>query len=215
MENTELPGVEVIVWKGAISSEGMEENPMPTMTAPFAIDLSGVTRVDSRGLGMMLRLIREAWTAGVAGCFVAPSPAVQMVAQVTRLERILPMAAKREEAGVLLAREGTALGLQPLFEEGSGRLGFELPQRLTAENAEAFGQVIKQSWEEHPKARRIVIDFSQTTFIDSSGLGLLLRIHRMTAVRPEGRMEILHLHENIQNVIRLARLENLLLPAMP
>jgi anti-sigma B factor antagonist len=125
------------------------------------------------------------------------------------------MAAKREEAGVLLAREGTALGLQPLFEEGSGRLGFELPQRLTAENAEAFGQVIKQSWEEHPKARRIVIDFSQTTFIDSSGLGLLLRIHRMTAVRPEGRMEILHLHENIQNVIRLARLENLLLPAMP
>lgn len=215
MENTELPGVEVLAWKGAISPGEMENNPLPTMTAPFAIDLSGVARVDSRGLGMMLRLIREAWTAGVAGCFLAPSPAVRMVVEVTRLERILPMAANREEAGVLLAREGTALGLQPLFEEETSRLGFQLPQRLTAENVEAFGKVIKQSWEEHPKARRIAMDFSQTTFIDSSGLGLLLRIHRMTAARPGGGLEILHLHENIKNVIRLARLENLLLPPVP
>ncbi len=214
-EAPELPGIEVISWKGAISADGLDGLPRPAMKTPFVIDLSGVTGVDSRGLGMMLRLIREAWTAGAAGCFLAPSAAVKMVVEVTRLERILPMASTMEEAANLLAREGAALRLQPHLEEGGARLGFQFPQRVTAENAEVLGQVIKQSWEEHPEARRVAMDLSETTFMDSSGLGLLLRVHRMTAGRPEGRMEILHLQDNILNVIRVARLDNLLLPHGP
>ncbi len=214
-ESVGLAGVEVISWNGAVSSNGMDEIPMPSMKAPFMVDLSGVTRLDSRGLGMMLRLIRESWTARVTGCFLAPSPAVKMVVEVTRLERILPMAATKEEAITLLAREGATPRLQAHVEDEGARLGFQLPERLTAENVEAVGQVIKQSWEEHPGARRIFMDFSDTTFVDSSGLGLLLRIHRMAASRASGRMEVLHLHTNIQNVIRVARLENLLLPPMP
>ncbi len=214
-EPASQPGMEVIPWKGAISADGLDDIQKPTMNMPFVIDLSGVTRVDSRGLGMMLRLIREAWTAGIAGCFLAPSAAVKMVVEVTRLERILPMAATIEEAGNLLGKEAAALRLRPHVEDAGGRLCFQLPQRLTAENVEALAQVIKQSWEEHSEAQRIVMDFAETTFIDSSGLGLLLKIHRMTAARPEGHMEVLHLNDNIQNVIRVSRLEKLLLPAEP
>ncbi len=209
------PGLEVIVWKGAISADVLHQFPKPTMKAPFVIDLSGVSRVDSRGLGMMLRMMRESWTSGVGGCFLAPSDAVQKLVAVTQLERILPMAATMEEAKALLLREAAALRLPPHLDEGGLRVSFKFPPRVTAQNVETLGLAIRQSWEELPQARRIAMDFVETNFIDSSGLGLLLQIHRMAAQRPEGRMDILHLHNNILNVIRVAQLETLLLPRGP
>jgi len=209
------PGLEVIPWKGAITSTGLDQFPKPTMKTPFVIDLSGVTGVDSRGLGMMLRMIRESWAAGVAGCFLAPSAAVRMVIAVTRLERILPLAVTMEEAQNFLARETCAQRLRPHLDQGNKRVFFQFPPRVTAENAELLGQAMKQSWEENPQALRIAMDLAETNFIDSSGLGLLLRIHRMAAQRPDGRMEVLHLHDNIINVIRVARLEKLLLSPEP
>jgi len=203
------PELEVISWKGAIASADLDQLPRPSMTAPFVIDLSGVSGVDSRGLGMMLRMIRESWTAGVGGCFLAPSAAVRLVVEVTRLERILPLAATMEEAKALLAREPSAV--RPHLDE-TGGLSIEFPQRVTAENAQVLGQGIKQSWEENPLARRIAVDLAETTFIDSSGLGLILRLHRLAAGRAGARMEILHPHGNVLNVIRIAGLESLLLP---
>jgi ABC-type transporter Mla MlaB component len=56
-----------------------------------------------------------------------------------------------------------------------------------------------------------MMDFAETAFIDSSGLELLLKIRRTAAGRPRGRMEVLHVNDNIQNVIRVSRLEKLLL----
>jgi len=207
------PGLELIRWNGAVCAADLAKFLRPTMTKPFVIDLSGVSSVDSRGLGMMVRIIRESWTSGTSGCFLAPSLAVQKVIEVTQLDRILPLATSIDEARALLDREAAALRLRPHLDNGGERISFRCPPRITAENADALGQAIKQTWENHSEAQCIAMDFADTTFIDSSGLGLLLKIHRMTASRPEGKMDVLHLNENIQNVIRVSRLEKLLLPS--
>jgi len=206
------PGLEVIPWTGAISASRLEELLKPSMKQPFVIDLSGVTGVDSRGLGMMLRIVRESWTTGVAGCFLAPSPAVRLVIEVTRLERILPVAETMDDAKVLVIRENFVKQLQPRIEESGEALTFHFPPRVTAENVEALGQATHQRWEEHSQARTMTVNLKETTFIDSSGLGLLLRIHRLATQRPGGQCTLLHPHQNVLNVIRIARLENLLLP---
>ena len=57
----------------------------------------------------------------------------------------------------------------------------------------------------------MALDFGETNFIDSSGLGFLIRCHRMVGQREGGRLRLLNLRENVINVIKVAKLEGLLL----
>lgn len=204
-------GVEVLTWRGALTAARSEQFPAPTLKGPFVIDLSGVTGVDSRGLGIMLRLIRQAWAGDVAGCFLSPSQAVRQVVEVTRLDRILPMAADMEEARKLIAKDSAAARLRPVAEEGSGVLLFNLPARISAEMAEGFGQAVRKEWDQRPAIKEMVFDLGETNFIDSSGLGFLIRCHRLAGQREGSRLRLLNLRANVLNVIKVSKLDGVLL----
>lgn len=204
-------GLEIIQWQGALTASHVEEFATPLLDRSFIIDLSRVTKVDSRGLGVMLRLIRKAWAGDVAGCFIAPSHAVRLVVEVTRLDRILPLAATMADAKLQIAKDAAAVRLRPVAEEGSGVLLFTLPSRISAEVAENFGHAVRTEWESRPALREMALDFGETNFIDSSGLGFLIRCHRMVGQREGSRLRLVNLRENVLNVIKVAKLEGLLL----
>lgn len=211
--------VESIRWQGALTGERSEFFPLPKLDRPFLIDLSAVTSVDSRGLGKMLGVVRHAWAKEIAGCFVAPSRAVQLVVDATKLSRILPMATTVAEARQLLDRDAAAAKLRPVVEKQAAKdsdvLLLNLPLRITAENAEECSRAVRQEWDNRPALREVVFDFGHTTFMDSSGLGFLLRCHRMIGQREGSRLRLVNLQENIRNVIRVSRLESILLPSEP
>ena len=208
-------GLEIISWYGALTSAHVEEFPMPSYKNSFVIDLSRVTNVDSRGLGTMLRLIRKAWAGNVAGCFLAPSRAVQLVVEVTRLDRILPLASTIEEARLLIAKDAAAACLRPVADEESGVLLFTMPSRISAEVAEDFGRAVRAEWDSRPSMREMVLDFGETDFIDSSGLGFLIRCHRMTAQREGSRLRLMNPRNNVLNVIKIAKIQGMLLGEEP
>lgn len=200
-------------WSGALVADRAELFAMPTFSKPFIVDLSGVTRVDSRGLGILLRLIRQAWNRGVPGCFLAPSAAVKMVVEVTKLQRVLPLVETLGEAKKLLEREMVSQNIRPDRDEGPAIIRFHLPVRLTAENVGMLGEAIKVAWEEASEARSLALDLSGTTFMDSSGLGLLVRLHRLVGGRPQAGLVLEKMQPNVVNVIRVARLQDVLLPS--
>jgi len=203
--------LEILHWNGPLTAAGAENFPMPAFKNSFVIDLSGVTGVDSTGLGVMLRLIRKAWAGDVGGCFLSPSRAVQTVVEITRLGRILPLASSMEDARLLIAKGAAAARLRPVADEESGTLLFNLPPRVSAEMAESYGQAVDKEWESRTTLREIVLDFSETTFIDSSGLGFLIRCHRLAGRREGCRLRLANLPGNVLNVIRVAKLEDVLL----
>ena len=204
-------GLEIISWYGALTSAHVEDLPMPSYKNSFVIDLSKVTNVDSRGLGTMLRVIRKAWSGNVAGCFLAPSRAVQSVVEVTRLERVLPFAATIGDARRLIAKDAAAASLRPVADEETGVLLFTLPSRISAEVAEDFGRAVRSEWDSRTTMRELVLDLAETDFIDSSGLGFLIRCHRMTAQREGSRMRLMNPRANILNVIKIAKIDGMLL----
>ena len=206
-------GLEIISWSGPLTSAHVEDFPMPSYKNSFVIDLSRVTNVDSRGLGTMLRLIRKAWAGNVAGCFLTPSRAVQLVVEVTRLDRILPLASTIEEARLLIAKDAAAACLRPVADEEKAVLLFTMPSRISADVAEDFGRAVRAEWDSRPSMREIVLDFAETDFIDSSGLGFLIRYHRMTAQREGSRLRLMSPRENILNVIKIAKIQDMLLSA--
>ena len=203
---------QVLVWSGALVAARQESFVLPSLTKPFIIDLSGVTSVDSSGLGVLLRLIRQAWNKGLAGCFLAPSPAVRMVVGVTKLERVLPLVETLEEARALLEREKLFQEVRPDCSAGPGALRFHLPARLTADNVGTLAEAVRLAWEESPETVTLVLDMVETTFMDSSGLGFLVRNHRLTGGRKDGKLQLENLSANVRNVIKVANLEKVLLP---
>jgi anti-anti-sigma factor len=136
---------------------------------------------------------------------------VRLVVEVTRLDRILPLAATMADAKLQIAKDAASIRLRPVAEEGSGVLLFTLPSRISAEVAENFGHAVRTEWESRPPLREMALDFGETNFIDSSGLGFLIRCHRMVGQREGSRLRLVNLRENVLNVIKVAKLEGLLL----
>lgn len=68
-----------------------------------AIDLSGVSSVDSSGLGALIHLVAHANVTGVRIVLVAPSPFVTGILEVTRLDKWFEIFDSLQEAEKSLA----------------------------------------------------------------------------------------------------------------
>ena len=54
-------------------------------------------------------------------------------------------------------------------------------------------------------ARRVVLDLSRVTFVDSSGLGAIVAAMKMLA--PDRRLDLAGLQTNVERVFRLTRMD--------
>lgn len=199
--------LEVLQWRGALTALRREFFTPPSGTRPFIIDASAVTSVDHAGLGTLLRAMRPAWADAVPGCVGRPSPALRKAFASTGLGRVLPVAESVEEARRIMADTNLPGGVRAVDLQ----LVLPLPFRLTASNTADCQQSLLQSWERNPRARLLVLDCSETSFMDSSGLGFFLKAKRLAETREGGRMKLLNPTENVRNVLRVSKLENLLL----
>jgi exopolysaccharide biosynthesis WecB/TagA/CpsF family protein/anti-anti-sigma factor len=220
VESTETPktqrgdrsdsDAEVMFWKGPVVAGTIDRLGAPSLTRPFIIDLSMVTMLDSSGMGHLLRTLRKGWAAGMVGCYSSPSEKVTSVLQLTRLDRVLPIARGMSEAYDLLEKERVGAVLRPVVDSSEGSLLLVLPQRVMNDNASECAAAVQKEWSERPALRTLRLDLGATQLMDSSGLGFILRCHRMVAEREGGRMELLNTSANVRNVFKVARLEKLL-----
>lgn len=206
------PGVELLRWNGLLGQGNRDNLPGPGLRKPFIIDLSGITDLDSSGLGLMADVIRQAWQAEIGACFLGASPALLARLRAAKLDRLFPIEGTLDRALDRVSRDSAALRMVPPATEEGRLLLFQMPPRITAENASDCLSAVKDGWESRPLMRVLVLDLEETTFIDSSGLGMLLRLHGLVSARGGASMRLTHAHPNVINVIRLAKVGELLLP---
>ena len=74
--------------------------------------------------------------------------------------------------------------------------------RLVAGTTEELYQEVKQLL---PQARVVIVDLAELTYVDSSGLGTLVRLH--ASARKLGcEFKLLHLGKQLRNVLKLTNL---------
>ncbi len=83
---------------------------------------------------------------------------------------------------------------------------------ILAANVELFWAQTNQWFLSLPGTECAVIDLSNVRFIDSSGLGLMIRVKKL-ATRQQRRLNFTGLQPAVRNVLRIAQLEKLLLAA--
>lgn len=81
----------------------------------------------------------------------------------------------------------------------------EVPE-LTAEHSSAFRARARAALA--PELKQIEVDLSQTVFIDSSGLGALIALHK-TASSRGGSLRLLHPQPQVRQLLELTRMHRL------
>ena len=80
-------------------------------------------------------------------------------------------------------------------------------KELGAANANGFRDWVRSSLNDGQK--NIDVDLSQTTFIDSCGLGALIALHK-TACARQGALRLLRPQTPVQQILELTRLHRIL-----
>jgi anti-sigma B factor antagonist len=78
--------------------------------------------------------------------------------------------------------------------------------QLGETNANAFRDWVLSGWAEGQ--RNIEVDLSQTTFVDSCGLGALVGLHKRAASR-QGRLLLVNPQTPVQQILELTRLDGI------
>ncbi len=180
---------------------------------PEVLDLSRVNSIDSSGVGVLLRLQRQARREDKPFVLAAPRPAVLSALRLMRLDGLFHVAPDRPSAQ-RLARQvqdrRPALWRQNYFPS---KPSVFWQGEITAANASQVWQTTEDCLGRLRGAgRRLMIDTSAVQFIDSAGAALMKRA-KQAAAQLGLELVFTGIGPNVLNVLRLARMEAYVLGA--
>ncbi len=186
---------------GALAIPGPDEKQKLAL-----LDLSGVTFMDSTGLGLVMKAYKHCKQAGGALILLRPSEPVRKLIETLKLDRLVAAASSVEQARAMSNSLTGATPPQCDANPASRRVVFRCSGDLTAAPAAELSDMILLKWSALEWARFIEIDLSAVHFIDSSGLDCLVRARALAQSRRGSRFTITGANDNIRNVLALGRL---------
>jgi exopolysaccharide biosynthesis WecB/TagA/CpsF family protein/anti-anti-sigma factor len=198
------------------------------------LDLSNVQLIDSTGVAVLMSLQQQLATQNRHLVLLAPTPAVTRAFAFKRLENFFLCASNFTQARELLQNRAHESEESVGVEQHSGFRALVWHGEITAVNADDVWERTRAHIEQALRVRNgdlwsslntprsvppprhltpdtsLVIDLSVVRFIDSSGLGLMVRVRKFA--RQAGiNLRFTNLQPAVLNVIRIARLEEFLL----
>ena len=89
--------------------------------------------------------------------------------------------------------------------EKEGVIIFKLSGRIITPGVKEVSETIEETLAAHVSPPRLVFDFKEVTGMDSSGLGVLMKIY--ADIQPcGGQIAVIHVNKHVKNLIVMARL---------
>ncbi|MGZ8937895.1 MAG: WecB/TagA/CpsF family glycosyltransferase [Limisphaerales bacterium] len=178
---------------------------------PVVLDLKNVEFIDSTGVGLLIRLQKRARTGDHQLILANVPDNVERALELMRLNDFFITVSDLQAAEAHVRETGKYSAVQLRAHPSSPFPAVVWNGELTAANAEE----IWISTMDHLAARSLVqraltIDLSKLTFLDSTGLSVMIRT-RKYATRQGMKIQFVGARPNVLNVIRLSRLEDYLL----
>ncbi len=171
-------------------------------------DLSKTVFVDSTGVGALIRLRKQARDLGRQFILIAPRPPVETALKMMKLDEFFTVQASIAGARILME---SSAGAAPVT---SGVSEKELQIRWTGEvttlNAVELGAYTESELSQISPGMGVVIDLARVTFVDSTGIGLMVRFKK-NLKRSNVTLKFTNVSASVRNVIRATQLEAFLL----
>lgn len=171
------------------------------------LDMAGVTFLDSAGLGALVLLGKKALEHGTSLLAARPSQQARTSLRLARLGDFLPVVDALDEArAVPVAPPASGMTAIALADVS---IAIALAGRLDALQAPSVQEALATRLEEHPGATEVRLDMSDVRFLDSSGINVLVRLHKRLA--GEGRrLRISAASPVVRQTLAIARLDKYL-----
>ncbi len=82
---------------------------------------------------------------------------------------------------------------------------FRLSGRIISPGVREVSETVKAALAGYPSPPRLLFDFKEVTGMDSSGLGVLMKVYADIYPR-EGRIAVINVNKHVKNLIVMARL---------
>jgi N-acetylglucosaminyldiphosphoundecaprenol N-acetyl-beta-D-mannosaminyltransferase len=177
------------------------------------LDIHAVPWLNSLELGALVEVNKACRSKGRRMILYAPRPKVRRLLETCRLSDYFDSAIRLDEVETLVKNLSEHGDGCTAYEEGS--LTLELPVELTAATLPLFereADFIHQELQSQGILKTVAVDAAQLDFIDSSGLGFLISLKKVT--QDEGvSMSIANLGDKARRVFEVARVDKVLLHA--
>jgi N-acetylglucosaminyldiphosphoundecaprenol N-acetyl-beta-D-mannosaminyltransferase len=171
-------------------------------------DLTDTVFADSTGIGALVRLRRRTVESGHQFFLIAPPPQITTALRLMKLDEFFTIQASVAEARVLM--ESTAKTGPVTSGVQATELQIRWVGEVTALNAIELGAFTESELSQITPDMTVVIDLSRVAFVDSTGIGLMLRFKK-NLNRRDISLTFTNAVPAVLSVIRHTRLEEYLL----
>lgn len=172
------------------------------------LDLSQTLFTDSTGIGLLIRLRKRARELGYQFFLIAPTPPVEAALKMMKLDEFFSI--QTSVAGARFLIENLARAPLVASSVQEQELHIRWNGEVTALNAIEVGAYTESELTQAAPGSTVVIDLSRVGFMDSTGIGLLLRFKK-NFKRRNITLKVVRPIASVRNVLRHTRLEEYLL----
>jgi len=171
-------------------------------------DLAGTAFADSTGIGQLIRLRKRARELDHHFFLIAPRPPVEAALRQLKLDDFFAIQSSFSGTRILMESMAHA----PIVTSGAkeSELQIRWAGEVTALNAVELGAHTDSELYQTSSGMTVVIDLSRVTFVDSTGIGLMLRFKK-NLKRRDINLKFANPVESVRNVLRHTQLEEYLL----
>ena len=177
------------------------------------LDIHPVPWLDSLELGALLEINKRCRAKGTRLILYAPRPKVRRLLETCRLTNYFNTATQLEQLVAILQNLSSHRDGRTAYDKGM--LTLDLPIELTAATLPDFekkAEFIHHELKEQGILKTVSVDASKLDFIDSSGLGYLIALKKVT--QDEGvSMSISNLSKRPRRTFEIAHVDKVLLHA--
>jgi anti-anti-sigma factor len=188
----------------------LEHSQPPLDGGHCVLDLGGVSFIDSTGIGFLIQLQKRLRGIGSILILLNADKSIMRALKLMRLDPFFTFATNIQEARELLEVRAKELSTAVALPAPGASSPLTWRGEIVAANVEEVWQQTSSLLSDSELHRAVLIDMSQVRFIDSSGLGLMVRVKKFAQLR-QLKLFFVGLTAPVRNVLHLARLEEFLL----
>ncbi len=172
------------------------------------LDLSDTVFTDSTGVGMLIRLRKRARELEHQFVLISPRPQIEAALKLMKLDEFFNIQTGLNSAYILMESVTNA----PKVTSGVQQTELQIRWvgEVTALNATELGMHTESELSQVTNGMTVAIDLSRVPFVDSTGIGLMVRFKK-NFQRRSLDLKFINASESVRNVLRHTQLEEFLL----
>lgn len=177
---------------------------------PIAIDGHAVEFIDSTGIGELISLCKRLRKCAQPFSLLSPSAPLTKALKLMQVDSLIPAVDNEDEFAELVGKFRDQMTEQQKVSATADSLTVTWQGEVTAATTDGLWTDIQSALTKKESKQTLLVDLSDVTFVDSTGIGLMVKLKKTLAGKG-GEARFVSSPENVKNVLEHTKMTRYLL----